>query len=217
MSSARFNPGRRLCPRPAESLSAACPGYSGSRARTVPACGDPRARLLMVDLALELRGAKRTRRRFCGDCAGMPLNRALHKFRFAARPNSNATDGGLRLCDGGITSAMMGLPPQSRLSSAGNYSYGRCLHAKLMALPPQPVTLALGRIPHDVAWCAAGLKPCELAFKHGVKHPPESGCLSLDSRHCSGCDIHRKNLALPMFRRRVTSTGRRLNDLDASA
>src|SRR5438874_3997438 len=110
----KFSPGCRDCSRLASFLEEVRQAHPDYHARPVAPFGDERPRLLIVGLAPGMHGANRSGRPFTGDYAGILLYDTLHRFGFATRPVSTASDDGLELIDCRITNAVKCLPPENK-------------------------------------------------------------------------------------------------------
>ncbi len=187
------------CPRLANHLAEIRQQYPDYHARPVAAFGDPQRRLFIVGLAPGLHGANATGRPFTGDHAGIILYQTLHRFGFASRPESVASDDGLRLPGCRITNAVKCLPPQNKPSSSEIRNCNHYLAAELEALPVSVVILALGRIAHEAVLRAYGLKLRQYPFAHAAEHSlPVGNCL-IDSYHCSRYNTQTRRLTAEMF------------------
>jgi uracil-DNA glycosylase family 4 len=157
-------------------------------------------RLLIVGLAPGLRGANRTGRPFTGDYAGDLLYETLlaHGFargRYEARP-----DDGLALVDCMITNAVRCVPPENKPTPAEIASCRKFLSASLAAMPRLVAVVALGRIAHDSALAALGVRRAAFPFAHGARHDVGRGLTLFDSFHCSRYNTNTGKLTPEMFR-----------------
>ncbi|MBL8488088.1 MAG: uracil-DNA glycosylase [Rhodocyclaceae bacterium] len=187
------------CPRLAGHLAAARAAHPGYHARPVPPFGDSAARLLVVGLAPGMHGANRTGRPFTGDHAGILLYETLHRFGFADRAESVSAGDGLRLSDCRITNAVKCLPPANKPEPAEIRQCNGYLAAEL-ADPAIRVVLALGRVAHEAALRALGLRPGDFAFAHGAEHALPDGRFLFDSYHCSRYNTQTRRLTPEAFR-----------------
>src|SRR5438067_10763005 len=172
------------------------PGYF---CRPVPPFGDGAARLVVVGLAPGMHGANAAGRPFTGDYAGILLYATLFKFGFATRPDARSADDGLRLIDARITNAVKCLPPGNKPQPAEIRQCNAYLAAELSTLPAGAAVLALGRIAHDAALRAFGLRSSGYAFGHGAEHAIERGVRLFDSYHCSRYNTNTGRLTTAMF------------------
>ena len=69
----------------------------------------------------------------------------------------------------------------------------------MTALPRLKAVLALGRIAHDAALSARGLRRSSAAFGHGAAHDIGGGLRLFDSYHCSRYNTNTGRLNTPMF------------------
>jgi uracil-DNA glycosylase len=67
-------------------------------------------------------------------------------------------------------------------------------------LPEGGAVLALGRIAHDAALLALGLRRNHFVFAHGARHALSHGCALFDSYHCSRYNTNTGRLTTAMFR-----------------
>ena len=146
-----------------------------------------------------MHGANATGRPFTGDYAGILLYATLFKFGFATRPNARSADDGLRLSNARITNAVKCLPPGNKPQPAEIRQCNAYLTAELSTLPAGAAVLALGRIAHDAALRAFGLRSSGYAFGHGAEHAIERGVRLFDSYHCSRYNTNTGRLTTAMF------------------
>ena len=189
----------RDCPRLANFLDDVKGKYPDYFCKPVPTFGVAKPALLIVGLAPGLHGANRTGRPFTGDYAGGLLYSTLHKFGFADRPVSVATDDGMKLIDCRITNAVKCLPPQNKPDMSEIRICNQFLRAELAGTVRQTVILALGGIAHGAVLMAAGLKPGAHKFGHAAKHHLASGHVLFDSYHCSRYNTNTRRLTESMF------------------
>jgi uracil-DNA glycosylase len=189
----------RRCERLVAFLGEVRADHPGYFCRPVPPFGPADAALVVVGLAPGLHGANATGRPFTGDHAGIILYETLHAYRFASRPVATSRDDGLALVDCRITNAVKCLPPGNKPASSEIRECNGYLAADLAALPAGGAILALGRIAHDAALRALGMKPASLAFAHGARHPLGRGAALFDSYHCSRYNTNTRRLTPPMF------------------
>lgn len=189
----------RTCPRLANHLTEVRRAYLDYHARPVPPFGDPKARLLIVGLAPGMHGANRTGRPFTGDYAGLLLYRTLHRYGFADRPTSEASNDGLILHDCRITNAVKCLPPANKPLPVEIHNCNSYLEQELKVLSNKSVVLALGVIAHGAVLRALRLKPVKYPFAHGQRYPLPNELQLLDSYHCSRYNTQTKRLTEVMF------------------
>ncbi|MCK9284706.1 MAG: uracil-DNA glycosylase [Rhodocyclaceae bacterium] len=173
------------CPRLADFLADVRRDYPDYHARPVPPFGDAAARLLIVGLAPGMHGANRSGRPFTGDYAGILLYQTLHRFGFASRGESIATDDGLQLIDCRITNAVKCLPPENKPETSEIKNCNHYLADELKHSPQVKAILALGLVAHKAVLMASGLKQSALPFGHGLRHTLPDGRVLVDSYHCS--------------------------------
>jgi uracil-DNA glycosylase family 4 len=187
------------CPRLAAFLADVRRRHPDYHARPVAPFGDARARLLIVGLAPGLHGANRTGRPFTGDYAGILLYETLHRFGFANKPESVAPGDGLELIDCRISNSVKCLPPQNKPEPAEIRTCNRYLADELRADRHARVLLALGRVAHQAALMALGLKQGAYAFAHGARHALPDGKVLIDSYHCSRYNTQTRRLTAEGF------------------
>ncbi len=193
-----FDPDCRACPRLAGFLDEVKAEYPDYYCRPVPPFGADDAGLLVVGLAPGMHGANRSGRPFTGDHAGIMLYEVLHRFGFASRPESLATDDGLELTNCRITNAVKCLPPQNKPVGAEVNACNRFLAAELAGLARGSVVLALGGIAHKAVIRAFALRQADYRFAHGACHDLGRVRL-LDSYHCSRYNTNTGRLTQAMF------------------
>jgi uracil-DNA glycosylase family 4 len=198
---ARTEPDRNcpLCPRLAafrEATRLREPGWFNA---PVPSFGDANARLLIVGLAPGLQGANRTGRPFTGDYAGDLLYATLIEYGFAAGTYRARPDDGLRLIDCRISNAVRCVPPQNKPLPAEINTCRQFLSATMAAMPRLRAIVALGRIAHETAVKAFGLRAASAPFAHGAVHEASRFRL-YDSYHCSRYNTNTGVLTTDMFR-----------------
>ena len=199
-ASASSEPGRDcpLCPRLVDyrlSVRAREPDWFNA---PVPSFGDPDAAVLIVGLAPGVQGANRTGRPFTGDYAGDLLYATLLKYGFAAGRYQARPDDGLKLVDCRISNAVRCVPPQNKPLPAEINTCRAFLSATLAGMPRLRAIVALGRIAHDSAVKALGVRAAAAPFAHGAVHPV--GAVRLyDSYHCSRYNTNTRVLTPAMF------------------
>jgi len=73
------------------------------------------------------------------------------------------------------------------------------LVAELADMKNLRAIVALGRVAHDAALAALGLKASSAKFAHGAQHDLGSGRVLADSYHCSRYNTNTGRLTTPMF------------------
>jgi uracil-DNA glycosylase family 4 len=194
-------PGRDcpLCPRLAgwrATLRQAHPDWHNA---PVPSFGNPAtAPVIVVGLAPGLNGANRTGRPFTGDYAGDLLYATLLRHGFA-RGDYRADPGdGLALVDLAIVNSVRCVPPENKPTPTEVATCRRFLVPALQH-PPLRIVVALGRIAHDSAVRALGLRAAAVPFAHGAVHPFADGRTLRDSYHCSRYNTNTGRLTAAMF------------------
>lgn len=164
----------------------------------VPSFGDPDAAVLIVGLAPGVQGANRTGRPFTGDYAGDLLYATLLKYGFAAGRYQARPDDGLKLVDCRISNAVRCVPPQNKPLPAEINTCRTFLSATLATMPRLRAIVVLGRIAHDSAVKALGVRAVAAPFAHGAVH--RVGTVRLyDSYHCSRYNTNTRVLTPEMF------------------
>jgi uracil-DNA glycosylase family 4 len=188
-----------LCPRLAGFRQAARTREPGWFNSPVPSFGDPDAALLIVGLAPGLQGANRTGRPFTGDYAGDLLYATLLEYGFAEGVYRARPDDGLTLVDCRISNAVRCVPPQNKPQPSEINTCRQFLIATLETMPRLRAIVALGRVAHESAVKALGLRATAAPFSHGAVH--RAGAISLyDSYHCSRYNTNTRVLTPEMFR-----------------
>ena len=177
----------------------------------VPSFGDVNGRLAIVGLAPGLRGANRTGRPFTGDYAGELLYRTLIDFGFARGEYRADPNDGLALVDAAIVNAVRCVPPQNKPLPIEINTCRRFLSATLQHMPRLTAVVALGRIAHDSAVAALGLKRSLAPFAHGAVHTVRPGLMLHDSYHCSRYNTNTGVLTTAMFRDVFAAVRQRLD------
>ena len=190
----------RRCPRLAGFLDTVRAQFPEYWCRPVAPFGDPAARLVIVGLAPGMHGANASGRPFTGDYAGILLYETLHDFGFADSPISRTAADAITLADCRITNAVKCLPPGNKPLPAEAANCNPYLAADLAALPRGGALLALGRIAHDAALMALGLRRAAYVFGHAARHALPSGVALFDSYHCSRYNTNTGRLTRAMFR-----------------
>jgi uracil-DNA glycosylase family 4 len=168
--------------------------------RPVPPFGAPDAALVIVGLAPGMHGANASGRPFTGDYAGVLLYETLHAYGFASQSIAVSRDDGLELAGCRITNAVKCLPPGNKPTPAEARECNGFLAADLTTVPAGGAILALGRVAHDAALRALGLKSAGFPFAHGAGHPLARNIALFDSYHCSRYNTNTRRLTPEMFR-----------------
>lgn len=177
----------------------------------VDSFGPSDARLLIVGLAPGLRGANRTGRPFTGDFAGDLLYATLTEYGFAKGTYQARPDDGLTLVDCLISNAVRCVPPQNKPLPAEINNCRPFLAATIGTMPRLRSIVTLGRIAHDSAVKALGLRNSATRFAHGAIH--HVGAVKLyASYHCSRYNTNTGVLTPQMFRK-VIGQARELIDV----
>jgi uracil-DNA glycosylase family 4 len=166
----------------------------------VPHWGDPNAWLAICGLAPGKHGANRTGRPFTGDHAGVLLFDTLRKFGLAEGRYEERPDDSLRLLGVAIVNSVKCVPPQNKPTPQ---EIATCTSAyfrpSLAALSNVRVMVALGRIAHDAALRAAGVRLSSAPFAHLAEHRLPDGRVLVDSYHCSRYNQNTNRLTAAMF------------------
>ena len=187
------------CPRLASYLAECHARYAGYWCHPVPSFGDAAARIVLIGLAPGLHGANRTGRPFTGDFAGILLYATLHRLGLATRAESVAADDGLELRGVRIANAVKCAPPENKPLPEEIRRCNAYLKAELALLTSARVLVALGRIGHDAALLALGLKRSQFPFAHGKEHALGGELRLIDSYHCSRYNTQTGRLTERMF------------------
>jgi uracil-DNA glycosylase family 4 len=199
----------RRCARLASFIDEVRRDHPGYFCRPVPPFGDAKARLVIVGLAPGMHGANATGRPFTGDYAGVLLYSTLYAYGYASQPEGASPDDGLVLADCRITNAVKCLPPANKPLPAEIRECNDYLAADLADVPDGAAILALGRIAHDAALRALGVRS-KAAFAHGAQHPLARGVVLFDSYHCSRYNTNTRRLTPAMFERVFDDIARHL-------
>ncbi|WP_296576615.1 uracil-DNA glycosylase [Phreatobacter sp.] len=194
-------PGRDcpLCPRLVAFRQRQRGAHADWHNAPVPSFGSAEARLLIVGLAPGLQGANRTGRPFTGDWAGDLLYETLIGFGFARGTYDERPDDGLTLIDTRITNAVRCVPPENKPTTEEIATCRAFLTATIAAMPRLAAVVTLGKIGHDSAVRALGLKPARVPFSHGGVHALDAVTL-FSSYHCSRYNTNTGVLTPQMFR-----------------
>ena len=194
-----------LCPRLAATRAALRAEHPDWFNGPVPPFGPVEAPLLIVGLAPGKEGANRTGRPFTGDWAGDLLFATLLKLGLAEGTYEERADDGLRLTRCRISNSVRCLPPGNKPLPAEIATCRKFLVEELSVLPSVRAMVALGRIAHESALRALGLKPGPFPFAHGARHVlPVMGAAGaplvlFDSYHCSRYNTNTGRLTPAMF------------------
>jgi uracil-DNA glycosylase family 4 len=150
-------------------------------------------------LAPGLKGANRTGRPFTGDFAGDLLYATLLQLGFARGSYAARPDDRLTLVDCMITNAVRCVPPENKPTPAEINTCRPFLTSRIAAMPNLVAILALGRIAHDSALGALGVRRSAFPFAHGARHEVRTGLLFFDSFHCSRYNTNTGKLTPAMF------------------
>jgi uracil-DNA glycosylase family 4 len=164
----------------------------------VPSFGSIDARLLIVGLAPGLRGANRTGRPFTGDYAGELLYATLKAYGFARGDFEARIDDSLELVDARITNGVRCVPPENKPTPEEINTCRAFLAPTLAEMPRLRAIVALGRIAHETAAKALGMKRSAAPFSHGAT--AEIAPVTLfSSYHCSRYNTNTRVLTPEMF------------------
>ena len=165
----------------------------------VPAWGDPQAWLAVVGMAPGKQGANRTGRPFTGDFAGDLLYATLLKFGLATGTYRADPSDDLQLGGALILNAVKCLPPQNKPEPIEIATCRPYFEAALASLPKVRVIVALGKIAHDAAARALGMKLAHAKFGHGSEVTVPDGRILLGTYHSSRYNQNTRRLTPPMF------------------
>jgi uracil-DNA glycosylase family 4 len=189
-----------LCPRLVAFRQANRLALPGGHNAPVPSFGAADASILIIGLAPGLHGANTTGRPFTGDWAGDMLYPALIRFGFADGNYCERADDGLQLRNCRISNAVRCVPPQNKPTVSEIAACRSFLVAEIEAMPKLRALLCLGRIAHDSALKALGVRAKSCPFGHGAAHPLDDYGLTLyDSYHCSRYNTNTGVLTQQMF------------------
>ena len=203
VADARYDVACRRCARLAAFRDEVREAHPDYWCRPVPPFGPASARLVIVGLAPGMHGANASGRPFTGDYAGGLLYETLYDYGFTNQPVATSVGDGLVLTGCRINNAVKCLPPQNKPLPAEIANCNAYLAADLATLASGAAVLALGRIAHEAALRALGLRLREHAFAHGAKHAigiPRGGVALFDSYHCSRYNTNTGRLTAAMFR-----------------
>ena len=173
-------------------------------ARPVPGFGDPKARVLILGLAPGAHGSNRTGRPFTGDASGKFMYPILYKVGFAAQPNAEHRDDGLKLIDCYITAAVRCAPPDNKPLLSELENCAPFLDRELAILNSVKVVVALGKIGFDAYLSFLKRKGLirnrgGYIFGHGVSYTMSNGVVLLASYHPSNQNTATGKLTAQMF------------------
>ena len=188
-----------LCPRLAALRAELRQREASWHNAPVPTFGADAAALLIVGLAPGLKGANRTGRPFTGDFAGELLYPTLMRHGFAEGAYQARPDDALRLKDTTITNAVRCVPPENKPTAEEIRTCRAFLRGAIAKHPRLRAILALGRIAHDSAVRALGLRLATVPFIHGARHAAGEGLWLYDSYHCSRYNTSTGVLTPAMF------------------
>ena len=188
-----------LCPRLVDFRMACRAEHPGWWNAPVPVFGDPNAQLAIVGLAPGKHGANRTGRPFTGDAAGDLLYDMLTRFGLSSGQYDSRPDDGLTLHGTIIMNAVKCLPPGNKPTPKEIAHCRPFFEEQLAMLPQLRTVLALGKIAHDAACRALGLKPSQTKFGHGAVHMAAGGVRLVNSYHCSRYNQNTGRLTDDMF------------------
>ncbi|GAA4003090.1 uracil-DNA glycosylase [Sphingomonas humi] len=165
----------------------------------VPAWGDPGAWLAVVGMAPGKHGANRTGRPFTGDFAGDLLYATLLKFGLATGTYRADPSDDLQIRGALILNAVKCLPPQNKPEPIEIATCRPYFETALASLPKVRVLVALGKIAHDAAARALGLKLAHAKFGHGSEVTAPDGRILLGTYHSSRYNQNTRRLTPAMF------------------
>lgn len=199
-----YDPDCTRCPRLAEFLAECHAHYPSYWCRPVASFGDAKPRIVLVGLAPGLHGANRTGRPFTGDYAGILLYETLFELGLSTRRDSTSASDPLELKGVRIVNSVKCVPPGNKPLPEEIRNCNAYLAAELARLSSARVLVALGRIGHDAALVALGLKRSAFPFAHGAEHRLDGARRLLDSYHCSRYNTQTGRLTAAMFRTVLT-------------
>lgn len=188
-----------LCPRLVDFRMACRAEYPDWYNAPVPAFGDPDAQLAIVGLAPGKHGANRTGRPFTGDYAGDLLFDTLRRLGLSSGDYDSRIDDGVRFHGAIIINAVKCLPPQNKPMGSEIQNCRTFFEEQLASLGNVRTLFALGKIAHDAACRALGLKLSRAKFGHGNVHFADNGLRLVDSYHCSRYNQNTGRLTDEMF------------------
>lgn len=195
-----YDPDCTRCPRLAEFLAECHARYPAYWCRPVASFGDGAPRIVIVGLAPGLHGANRTGRPFTGDYAGILLYETLFELGLSTRRESRSASDRLQLQGVRILNSVKCVPPENKPTPEEIRTCNVYLRAELARLTSARVLVALGRIGHDAALLALGMRRSAFPFAHGAEHRLDGARRLLDSYHCSRYNTQTGRLTAAMFR-----------------
>ena len=189
----------RLCPRLAEFLDEARAKNPDWHNAPVNGYGPVNAPIMLIGLAPGMRGANRTGRPFTGDFAGDLLFQTLAQFDLSTGQYDARPDDGVELTQIRIVNAVRCVPPQNKPIGAEIKTCRQFLTQDIAAMTALKVIITLGRIGHQSALKALGLREKDYPFSHGGKHLLPNGVTLISSYHCSRYNTQTNRLTTAMF------------------
>ena len=189
----------RLCPRLAEFLDEARAKNPDWHNAPVNGYGPVNAPIMLIGLAPGMRGANRTGRPFTGDFAGDLLFQTLAQFDLSNGQYDARPDDGVELTQIRIINAVRCVPPQNKPIGAEIKTCRQFLTQDVAAMTALKVIITLGRIGHQSALKALGLREKDYPFSHGGKHLLPNGVTLISSYHCSRYNTQTNRLTTAMF------------------
>jgi uracil-DNA glycosylase len=104
------------------------------------------------------------------------------------------------MVDAAIVNSVRCVPPENKPLPVEINTCRQFLIATMAAMPDVKAMLALGRIAHDSALPALGLKRSAFPFGHAAVHEIGGGRRLYDSYHCSRYNTNTGVLTADMFR-----------------
>ena len=189
----------RLCPRLAEFLDEARAKNPDWHNAPVNGYGPVNAPIMLIGLAPGMRGANRTGRPFTGDFAGDLLFQTLAQFHLSTGQYDARPDDGVELTQIRIVNAVRCVPPQNKPIGAEINTCRQFLTQDIAAMTALKVIITLGRIGHQSALKALGLREKDYPFSHGGQHLLPNGVTLISSYHCSRYNTQTNRLTTAMF------------------
>jgi uracil-DNA glycosylase family 4 len=161
--------------------------------------GPVNAPIILIGLAPGMRGANRTGRPFTGDFAGDLLFQTLAQFDLSTGQYDARPDDSVELTQIRIVNAVRCVPPQNKPIGAEINTCRQFLTQDIAAMTALKVIITLGRIGHQSALKALGLREKDYPFSHGGKHLLPNGVTLISSYHCSRYNTQTNRLTTAMF------------------